>query len=94
MSLGLSTFMDTEKESEKWHRGIFVGVKKGLVVHDPRKAYKHSKASEYKISEFMDYYRNDEHYYDVPYVVTYGVSTGVALGLVSFTAQHLVTALL
>lgn len=94
MSLGISTFMDTEKESKKWHRGIFVGVKKGLVVHDPRNAYKHSKASDYKMSGFMDYYRNDEHYYDVPYVVTYGVSTGVSLGLVSVLAERLITTLL
>ena len=86
--------MDTEEESHKWHKGIFMGVRGGCVVHDPRKLRECTKASNYEVSEFMDYYRNDEHYFDVPFVFLYGLTSAIELGLATVFAERLFATLL
>jgi len=87
---GFSTFMNTEKESEKFHKGIFEGIKVGLKTHDPRKVRKVLNATDYKLSEWHDYYKNDEHYHDVPALLTYGTTTAIEAGAALYAGEQIV----
>jgi len=75
--------MDTEKESEKWHTGIFRGIKVGIKTHDPRKLKKALKARNYSLSRkgALAYYHNDEHYHDIPAGIIYLVITSFEAGV-------------
>lgn len=70
------SFLDTEKEHKKWHRGLY----RGLKVNDPRKLYSQLKINDCRINEW---WRNDNHYHDIPAVAVYGVkATSLGAGLV------------
>jgi len=88
---GFSTFMNTEKESEKWHTGIFRGIKVGIKTHDPRKVRKALMATKYPLTRqgALDYYHNDEHYHDVPALFLYGVTTAIEIGAFGYGIQKL-----
>lgn len=83
---GFSTFMDTKRESKLWHNGIYAGLKAGFKTHNPSKIYGRLKLSEYGM---QDWYENDGHYFDVPFVFMYLLSTAVELGLLAAAASYL-----
>lgn len=83
---GFSTFMDTAKESRLWHNGIYKGLKAGFKTHNPSKIYKRMKVSEYSAKEW---YAEDGHYFDIPFVLMYLLTTAVELGLLSVAAAYL-----
>jgi len=83
---GFSTFMNTAKESRLWHKGIYKGLKAGFKTHDPSKIYDRLKLSD---SKYSDWYGNDGHYYDVPFVAMYLLSTAVELGVVYAVGKFL-----
>jgi len=83
---GFSTFMDTAGESRLWHNGIYQGLKTGFKTHNPDKIYGRMKLSEYGMSEW---YKKDGHYFDVPFILMYLVSTAVELGLLALLATYL-----
>lgn len=76
---GLSTFMDTARESRLWHKGIYEGLKKGFKTHNPKKVYNSLKLSE---MGYKEWYANDGHYFDVPFVLMYLLSSAVELGVI------------
>ena len=79
--------MNSAKESDKWHKGIYNGLKAGLARHDPRKV----KADLYVTEmSYGEWFRAEGHYHDVPYVGMYAVSTAVELGVVAGAYQYLV----
>lgn len=79
--------MDTEQESRLWHKGIYKGLKAGFKTHNPSKVYDRLKLSKYG---YRKWYREDSHYFDVPFVFMYLVSTAVELGLLSVLASYFV----
>lgn len=83
---GFSTFMDTARESKLWHNGIYAGLKTGFKTHNPDKIYERMKISEYGMSEW---YKKDGHYFDVPFIFMYLLSTAVELGLLAVLAGYL-----
>jgi hypothetical protein len=83
---GFSTFMDTARESRLWHNGIYKGLKAGFKTHNPDKVYERMKISEYGMKEW---YGKDGHYFDVPFIFMYLVSTAVELGLLAVAASYL-----
>jgi len=87
---GFSTFMDTEKESDLWHKGIGRGIKAGFKVHDPRKVYKLLKISGQSVT---DWYHSDGHYFDIPFLLVYGFTTALEAGLVTALGPELVSRL-
>lgn len=83
---GFSTFMDTAKESRLWHKGIYEGLKAGFKTHNPTKVYERMRISEYGR---MEWYKNDGHYFDIPFVVCYLITTAIELGLLGLLATYL-----
>lgn len=83
---GFSTFMDTEKESRLWHKGIYKGLKKGFKVHNPAKVYQAMKLSE---TGYKEWYADDGHYFDVPFIFMYVVSSAVELGVLALLGSYL-----
>ncbi len=75
-----ASFLDTKEEHDEWHKGIYTGLK----VYDPRKLH---EAVKYNEKGWREWYRNDNHYHDVPMLAAYGLKgaatfTGV-LGLIA-----------
>lgn len=83
---GWTTFMDTERESDLWHNGIYAGLKAGFKTHNPTKVYNRMKISEYGMDKW---YEKDGHYFDVPFILAYIGSTIVELGLLAALASYL-----
>lgn len=85
---GFATFMDTERENNLWHKGIFVGIKLCFMTHDPRKLYKRLEVYDYSIREWKDYFHNDGHYHDAPATVLFSlIKMGEAAALYAMLAQ-------
>lgn len=83
---GISTFINTKKESKLWHYGLYEGLRKGFKIHDPRKVYDELYVSEL---DRKDWYAKDKHYFDFAFIAAYLVSTVVEIGLVSTLAGYL-----
>jgi len=82
--------MNTEKESKRWHRGIYDGLKYGVKAHDPRKIRDYVRVFD---KGFSEWYSADDHYYDVPvlicFALAYIVSKATELWVIVNVLQYL-----
>lgn len=75
---GFATFMDTEKESKRWHKGIYQGMKDGLRRHNPARVSDDMRIFK---KNYKEWYADDDHYYDVPYFVCYTVTSSAEIAI-------------
>lgn len=78
--------MNTEQESKRFHNGIYQGLKDGLRRRNPLKVKEDVRAFD---KSFTEWYGNDDHYYDVPYMVTYLGSNVALIAVLGFAATQL-----
>lgn len=74
---GVSEFLSSEKEHEKWHQGIYDGIKAGFKRHRPDRIYEDLQLSD---QSFRTWYEEDGHYHDIPYLATFTLSKSAELG--------------
>lgn len=86
--------MNTERESNRLHNGVFRGIKLGATVHDPRRVSEFVHAQDYKLSQWREYMEADEHYFDIPFILTYGVTSAVELGVFATAVSYVFKTLL
>jgi len=72
------SFLNTKQEHDRWHKGIYDGLK----IHDPRKLYEKSYATG---DGFKSWYHGDGHYHDFTMYSSYCLK----LAAYSFAAKVL-----
>lgn len=84
MGYASPSFLDTEEEHDRWHHGLY----KGLKIMDPRKLCANLRI---KDKGWRNWYHNDDHYHDFAMLGAYGFKGGaVALGVYGMTSAGLI----
>ena len=84
MGTSSPSFLDTEQEHDRWHHGLY----KGLKIQRPDKIAKEMKIHD---KGWREWYENDDHYYDFAMLGAYGgKGAAIILGLWGLMAVGLV----
>jgi len=84
MGTSSPSFLDTEQEHDRWHHGLY----RGLKIHNPKKL---SQTLKYADKSWREWYANDDHYHDFAMLGAYGFKGGaITVGVYGLASVGLI----